>query len=719
MRLSNSNARRPKTYGKKTGKSYLSSSFGMIASEEIWSNDCPAIQDDDTGILRPRDHEQNGPRSSTDLTREASKKKKKKAEEDGPITEQSSVERTESLDAAFQLLEVTSKDTKGEGTSQPRSPLSLKKVVNSQLSPERRISKAGIENAGVWGGDHEKGATISTSLIEEDRQARCRGVTRALKDTHRPDVQRRSTSRPMSPSGLKVAKTQLSPEKRMLRLGIEDKRCELKNKEADSTILPILIEERPGDGRKGAAALSKDTRRPDVRRALRPRNARVQRKTAGKGAGSVDVPVRLRPLLRLSHDEKDHHGPGDFQQWANELTALLTIEKIAEASYGEVYRVNGTERAHESVLKVIPLKPLVEGRSKKLDTFQMSSVEDVLTEARTLTRMTVIPGFTNLRDIRVMRGPLPKQFIQAWKRYHRDGVESYFPDPSRRGSYPKDQLWAIIEMENAGVDLEKFELRSMIQIWDIFWEVAMALAKGEELAEFEHRDLHLGNICVREQGDRQDRHTTSKLNIGYSNLKSTIIDYTLSRVEMEDEFDKNSKQRIAYLDLDKDPELFNGEGDYQYDIYRYMRSAIYLSDPLASFEPCPDAHAYPQKWQGFHSITNVLWLHFLLFALKTQLEKRTKKYIRFTDDDDDDDDENNNLTLELERTYEGRLSEMEKILDPKVIGQMQRHAHRSGDEADCVGSQSVMSPPKTAGRVVEYALQRGWLGEEDILECDL
>lgn len=37
---------------------------------------------------------------------------------------------------------------------------------------------------------------------------------------------------------------------------------------------------------------------------------------------------------------------------------------------------------------------------------------------------------------------------------------------------------------------------------------------------------------------------------------------------MEDEFDEEGNKRIAYLDLNKDPELFKGEGDYQYDIYR-------------------------------------------------------------------------------------------------------------------------------------------------------
>ena len=50
-------------------------------------------------------------------------------------------------------------------------------------------------------------------------------------------------------------------------------------------------------------------------------------------------------------------------------------------------------------------------------------------------------------------------------------------------------------------------------------------------------------------------------------MKISLIDYTLSRVEME-ELDESGANRTAYLDLDKDPALFAGVGEYQYDIYR-------------------------------------------------------------------------------------------------------------------------------------------------------
>lgn len=43
----------------------------------------------------------------------------------------------------------------------------------------------------------------------------------------------------------------------------------------------------------------------------------------------------------------------------------------------------------------------------------------------------------------------------------------------------------------------------------------------------------------------------------------TIIDFTLSRMKYDGCF--------IYNDLSKDPELFTGEGDYQFEVYRLMQ----------------------------------------------------------------------------------------------------------------------------------------------------
>lgn len=218
-----------------------------------------------------------------------------------------------------------------------------------------------------------------------------------------------------------------------------------------------------------------------------------RRKPPRNSTGIEHQTIYVKALLDLANDIQDRTEPGNFQAWADALDAVFKVEKIAEASYSEVYRLNITDRGgisklsrgDESVLKLIPLKPQPGTGPKRLKTDHMSAVNDVASEAQTLMRMTVIPGFTNLRDIRVMRGRLPKQFVDAWWEYKQKGAESLFPDPCKANSYAKDQLWAIIEMQDAGMDLEKYPLRSAVDTWDIFWGVTMALAKGEELAKFE------------------------------------------------------------------------------------------------------------------------------------------------------------------------------------------------------------------------------------------
>ena len=115
--------------------------------------------------------------------------------------------------------------------------------------------------------------------------------------------------------------------------------------------------------------------------------------------------------------------------------------------------------------------------------------------------MTEIPGFTNLREVRVLQGQPTSSFVTAWRDWNKARPKkdkSIFPDPSRKSNYSEDQLWAVVEMDHAGLDLEhpSVKIDTLWSLWDVFWGVAIALAKGEEDVSFEHRDLHLGNICV-------------------------------------------------------------------------------------------------------------------------------------------------------------------------------------------------------------------------------
>lgn len=412
-----------------------------------------------------------------------------------------------------------------------------------------------------------------------------------------------------------------------------------------------------------------------------------------------------------------------FREWSATLVPHFSVAKIAEASYSEVYRLsalNATSRSmKESVLKLVPLRSIPEPalHTKKKNTSQQprttrnpdaqhsqqqlqddawkSHVADVHSEVKLLQNLNDIPGFTNFRELTVLQGRPSKAFGDAWKAWNKArprGKKSEFPDPSKRASYAATQLWAVVEMQDAGTDLDKVMalggLRDVWQAWDVFWGVCLSVAKAEEDCRFEHRDLHLENICIR--SSRSDAQADLlapvvrdplRRKLGFTGLETTVIDYTLSRADVEASLSESTSsssssrassssssspvsaphdQAVAFLDLSADPTLFTGDAslDYQYEIYRLMRSAVLYGDPLAAHPPSHPgprappashirfddddagrAHARPSPspptpkasatasetetetdtWRAFHPQTNLLWTHFILSALLAHL----------------------------------------------------------------------------------------------------
>jgi serine/threonine-protein kinase haspin len=419
------------------------------------------------------------------------------------------------------------------------------------------------------------------------------------------------------------------------------------------------------------------------------------------------------PLLSLSDGKKIV----PFAQWSSELEPHFEITKIAEASFSEVYRLSALSPtgivSQESVLKVVALKtplnaPLPcqtqtravrdrEGQAAKEiaerdenDAWK-SDVHDVLSEVKLLQNLNHIPGFTNFRDMTILQGRPSPVFSDAWKAWNKSrprGKKSEFPDPSKKASYDDTQLWAIVEMQDAGTDCEKIMehggLRSIWEVWDVFWGVCLSVAKAEEACKFEHRDLHMGNICVRSsRGDGDVMQVTVKdpmrRKFRFTGLETTVIDYTLSRADILPSPSRRSSsssintaasassnsevtdQDVAWLDLNKDPAIFEGDAaeEYQYEIYRYMRGAALYRDPLQNTprEEVPDTPrrsprknthirfdetgsppSSPRKpgtpqptekssesvWKQFHPRTNLVWTHFLLHKLLTHLDSSAK-----------------------------------------------------------------------------------------------
>jgi len=289
------------------------------------------------------------------------------------------------------------------------------------------------------------------------------------------------------------------------------------------TPLPIRIKEHHDETTPAVEKPNVEVKKRHTRRIGKSKKAR---ETPSPSSTSPSPPIPLaphniaitnhaQPLLSLCNDEHTRSGPLDFQAWADSLSSCLSIKKIAEASYGEVFRLSllstvGTKftEADESVLKLIALKAPQSSTAltatQKRKQAAMSAVEHVASEARMLKHMSLVPGMTNFRDLKVVQGRLPKQFVAAWKHYDSNVKKSLFIDPSRKSAYEETQLWAVVEMQDAGTDLEGLlEVEQQAQedddepvkpvwrnisvwaAWDIFWFTACAIAKGESYAEFE------------------------------------------------------------------------------------------------------------------------------------------------------------------------------------------------------------------------------------------
>lgn len=128
----------------------------------------------------------------------------------------------------------------------------------------------------------------------------------------------------------------------------------------------------------------------------------------------------------------------------------------------------------------------------------------------------------------------------------------------------------------------------------------------------QHRDLHEGNVCVREVRSAKTKTDKSLRRFGYSGLDVTILDYGLSRAENVEDI----SARPFAQDLEKDLSLFTSTHAAQCKVYRQMRSYLLKGDRVCL---PPESHNKPYQkgvngrvsWKQHHAYTNVLWLAYL------------------------------------------------------------------------------------------------------------
>ncbi|KAK0392838.1 hypothetical protein NLU13_2332 [Sarocladium strictum] len=294
------------------------------------------------------------------------------------------------------------------------------------------------------------------------------------------------------------------------------------------------------------------------------------------------------------------------------------IDKIAEASSAEVYRVSN-ERG-TSIIKVIrlpsPIKPLTKAQiNARLVDEEPQSADDVRGELEISEWLADIPGFVVYKERYVVRGKGTKELLETHQKFQRrlkrkdPGRAQFYPSPSR---YLDDTEFLVVELGDAGTALEDWRLETIDQVWDVFFLEAIALARAEDMFMFEHRDLHEGNLCVRQRSAPTKKPSGSRNHFGHSGLDITILDYGLSRAE---DLSRDDTVPVAY-DLERCLDMFTSTYASQCRVYRQMRSFLLRADrqclpPEYHTRPYEAGIDGPISWETYAPYTNVLWLAYL------------------------------------------------------------------------------------------------------------
>ncbi|KAF9277843.1 hypothetical protein BGZ68_008966 [Mortierella alpina] len=433
-------------------------------------------------------------------------------------------------------------------------------------------------------------------------------------------------------------------------LAISDQRFFEQFRDADSSSDPLAAigdkENRPEqEDRSVTSGLQQETEIVDFESLLPECMAKTLTKI-GEASYSevytVDLPVQQQRQHRLlqqslrkkkswsSYSRGDRQGAEDeaalFQSpRLNSYVKESAEDDLTPQSTDSRNGATGGERTR-LVMKIMPFNETGDGsttdpertrksRGRTRTESDLLALEDIYREARVSTQiMHGWKGFIGSFGALVVRGKYPKPLLAAWDRFRKaNGTESWRPD-----IYPKNQLYCIILLPYGGTDLEHCPLANWKQAWSVLTQLAASLESKEQAPFwFEHRDLHWGNILVkgtrqesvvfaRRDFDRDDQQQDkgSSIDLRARQEHRTIptfgivvqmIDFTLARVQ-------GDKGNLIYMDLEKDQDLFRGQGDYQFEIYRKMRKQI------------------GKDWAASCPRTNLYWLHYIADKLVNEKE---------------------------------------------------------------------------------------------------
>ncbi|CAG9830334.1 unnamed protein product [Diabrotica balteata] len=331
-------------------------------------------------------------------------------------------------------------------------------------------------------------------------------------------------------------------------------------------------------------------------------NQNQQRNSSLAKNQQLGVPVTAREIvLRKCGQTEPIQFHNVLQTGVKKLESLLqNCQKIGEGVYGEVFLLRNPDGG-TSVLKIIPVEgdQIVNGeRQKKFEEVLSEIIITIELSNLRHNKRNGISSFTEVQKIQCVQGTYPEKLIDLWDLFDETrGSENDCPD-----TFKEDQLYIVFQMAYGGKDLESFVFNNAMQAYSMFQQVALGLAIAEEELQFEHRDLHWGNVLISTVETNKIVSFTLEnktYNIPTIGVEVAIIDYTLSRIEHDGV--------VIFNDLGLDPDLFTAEGDYQFDIYRLMQEKN------------------RNNWKDFEPFSNLLWLHYILDKAILGLRYKARK----------------------------------------------------------------------------------------------
>ncbi|KAF3919784.1 hypothetical protein ABW20_dc0108844 [Dactylellina cionopaga] len=277
------------------------------------------------------------------------------------------------------------------------------------------------------------------------------------------------------------------------------------------------------------------------------------------------------------------------------------IKKIGESSFAEVY-IHKTDDGRSVVLKFVPL-------------VEESNVKEVIQELKITRALSPLPNFINYVGAQVVSGSIPSEFEAAWNLWEEKRNPEYIAGD---GSFGKADYYAIIALEDGGCSLDSCKWNTWDVPLEIFRQTIGAFANAEREREFEHRDLHGGNLLVRDLGKEKEEEKKEDSGVGrelaiggFEEVGITLIDYTLARAKIPEEVGGG----IAFMELEE--EMFEAEGLYQFDIYRRVREELVSQQTVSTGAVGSRRSGRLNKpdWSAYCSRSNVIWLHFLIKSL--------------------------------------------------------------------------------------------------------